>query len=164
MSVVVGKRKESSYEAVWRAKKLNEEMVDLCIRRLGIKDMDHLMRRRFEYKASRYHNVDEQVSMIQEAKKTLMQYVNGILTRTRIAFATKPDSLEHCDIRIKLIEESEMYCELLIGKMQNVIDIFQTDINAYKPYVKMIDEEIYYLRKWRKKTNGIRKKFLRGDF
>lgn len=164
MSVVVGKRKESKYEFVYKATLLNDAITDLCIRRLGIKDIDHLMREKFSYKGSRFYDRDDQISMIQESKRTLMQYTDGILSRTRIAYAMQSDSLEHCDIQIKLIEEAEMYCELIIGKLQSIIGIFQVDINVYKPYVKAVDEEIYQLRKRKKKLKRIRQKFIRGDF
>lgn len=164
MSVVVGKRKESKFEPVWQATILHDEMLDFCIRRLGIKDVHHLLREKYRYENSRYYSKEEQINMVQDAKKTLMEYMDGILTRTRLAYATQSDSLEHCDIQRKLIEEAEMYCELTIGKLQTIIRIFQVDINAYTPYVKMLDEEIRLLRKWKRRVRFARNKFSRGDF
>lgn len=161
MSVVVGDRRESRYAAVWHAIELAEEMTELCIRRLGIKDYDHMIRSKYfhEYGERRCPK-EEQVRMIQEAKSNLMDYTNRVVSETRIAYTVKVNSLESCDFQLKHIQEAEMYCELMIGKLQNINMIFQVDLNIYRPYVESIDREIHLLRKWARKVKKKRKRYI----
>lgn len=165
MSVVLGDRKESKYEPVWNALVMKDKLTDLCIRRFGVKDIDHMLRPKYRYYMnSRYYDKTEPINMIQEAKSTIMGYTDWVVSDTRIAYKEGSKTIESCDLQWKYIEEAIMYCELIIGKLQTIISVFRVDLNRFRPYVEEVDHEIQLLRKWKKRVKRKRNKLLiRGN-
>lgn len=157
MSVVVNKRNLSKCQAVMNAVDLKAKIHDLCIRDLGIKDMEKVVRQKYIYGNDPYENIPKYVFELHQAKQRLHFLSDELISNTRAANRTKMNSIRKCDLRLDYQERAINNCEMLIAKLQDIVDFFWVDINVYGQYIEAIDAEIDLLKKWLQQTNKIKR-------
>lgn len=157
MSVIVSKRNLSKCQAVMDAVELKAKIHDLCIRDLGIKDMEKVVRQKYLYGNDFSKNLPKYVLELHQAKIRLHFLSDELIANTRAANRVKMNSIRKCDLRLDYQERAVNNCEMLIGKLQDIVDFFSVDINIYKKYIEAIDIEIELLKKWIQSTNKIKR-------
>lgn len=158
MSVIVSKRNLSKCQAVMSAVELKEKIHDLCIRDLGIKDMEQVVRRKYIHQKDLSKNMPKYVLELHQAKQRLHFLSDELIANTRAANRIKMNSIRKCNLRLDYQERAVNNCEMLIGKIQDIVDFFLVDINIYKQYINAIDYEIDLLKKWIQFTNKEKRK------
>jgi cell shape-determining protein MreC len=139
MSVVKSKRKPSKYQIYVNAIKLKSMIHDLCIRTLGIKSYDQLVRTKYYYKGKTYDAAKYAVEM-NRAKNELHRLSDLLIYNTRTMYENKLDSS-------KYIQQALENCYMLTAKFQNIVDYFLVDINLYKTQLLLLREERELLKK-----------------
>lgn len=157
MSVIASKRNLSKCQAVMNAVELKAKIHDLCIRDLGIKDIDKVVRQKYIYGNDPYENMPKYVLELHQAKQRLHFLSDELISNTRAAYRTKMNSVRKCDLRLDYQEKAVNNCEMLIGKLQDVVDFFWVDVNIYGQYVNAIDVEITLLKSWIQTTHKIKR-------
>lgn len=157
MSVIVAKRNLSKCQAVMNAVELKAKIHDLCIRDLGIRDLNKVVRQKYIYGNDPYENMSKYVLELHQAKQRLHFLSDELIANTRAAYRTKMSSIRKCDLRLDYQEKAVNNCEMLIGKLQDVVDFFWVDINIYGQYVEAIDVEITLLKNWIQTTHKIKR-------
>lgn len=163
MSVKVSDRNESKLEAVFHATRVRQDIHDLCIRDFGIKDVDMIVRKKIAYRADPKANLEKYVLLMHQCKERLHFLADDLIATTRAANRIKMNTVARCDRRLEYQERALDTCEMLIGKIQDVVDIFWVDLNCYRQYIDSIDHEITLLRGWIQYTNKTRDKLMRGS-
>lgn len=161
MSVIVKKRNLSKCQAVMSAVELKTKMHDLCIRDLGIKDINKVVRKKYVYGNDIYKNLPKYVLELHQAKQRLHFLSDELIANTRAANRIKMNSVRKCDLRLDYQERAVNNCEMLIGKLQDIVDFFCVDINIYKQYIYAIDDEIDLLKNWIQSTNKVRRTIIK---
>lgn len=164
MSVKVPDRTLSKCEAVWYATQMQLEFRDFCIRDFGLMSKEYIMRPRYSYANCTSDNkyADNCIVLLNRDKKKIMELVDHIVEETRLANKNRLRSIKDCNYRLKHQGLAMDYCELLVGKLQNIIDTFVVDINVYERYIKMIDQELNLIKGWIAYTNTKKKDILGG--
>lgn len=160
MSVPVGKRTESKCQAVYNATIIKSEIHDLCIRNLGIKNLDMIVRKKYFYGADSYEQKEKYVLELYQAKQTLHLYSDMLLANTRTANRVRMNTIQHCLQRIDYQEKSLDNCEMIIGKFQDVVDTFWVDVNKYKRCIELLDYEVALIKKWIKYSESVKEKLM----
>lgn len=161
MSVKVADRNESKCEAVWNATVLKAEIHDLCIRDFGVKDVNQLVRLKYAYGVEDEENFEKYVLLMHQCKKRVHFLSDEIIADTRAANRIKMNCVRRCNNRLDLQDRAIGDCEMLIGKLQDVVDVFWVDINKMERYIKAIDHEIDLIRNWEGYTNAQLHKLLK---
>lgn len=159
MSVIVSKRTVSKCQAVMSAVELKAKIHDLCIRDLGIKNLERVVREKYVYGNDPYENMPKYVVELHQAKQRLHFLSDELIANTRSANRIKMNSVRKCDLRLDYQEKAINNCEMLIGKLQDVVDFFWVDINIYRQYITAIDSEICLLKNWIQITNKMKREF-----
>lgn len=94
---------------------------------------------------------------LHQSKQRLHFLSDELIANTRSANRIKMTSKRKCDLRLDYQERAVNNCEMLIGKLQDVVDFFCVDINIYKQYIESIDKEITLLKNWIQTTNKIKR-------
>lgn len=157
MGVIVAKRNQSKCQAVMNAVELKAKIHDLCIRDLGIRDLEHVVRQKYVYGKDPYENMPKYVLELHQAKQRLHFLSDELISNTRAAYRTKMNDVRKCDLRLDYQERAVNNCEMLIGKLQDIVDFFWVDINIYGQYIEAIDTEIALLKKWIQSTYKTRR-------
>lgn len=153
MGVIVSERNLSKCQAVMSAVELKAKIHDLCIRDLGIKNVEKIARDKYIYGNDPYENLPKYVLELHQAKNRLHFLSDELIANTRSANRIKMNSIRKCDLRLDYQERAVNNCEMLVGKLQDVVDFFSVDINIYKQYIEAIDAEIELLKNWIQTTN-----------
>lgn len=153
MGVIVADRNLSKCQAVMSAVELKAKIHDLCIRDLGIKNFESVVRKKYIYGNDPCENVPKYVLELHQAKQRLHYLSDELIANTRAANRTKMNCIRKCDLRLDYQERAVNNCEMLIGKLQDVVEFFWVDINIYRQYIDAIDAEINLLKNWIQTTN-----------
>lgn len=156
MSVNVSERNISKCQAVMNAIDLKEKIHELCIRDLGIKDPEHMVRKKYSYKGKVYKKEESLVFLLFDSKRTLHDYSDQLIANTRSADKIKMADIRSCNLRLDYQDRAINNCEMLIGKIQDIAAVFSIDINKLRRYIEAIDEEINSLQSWKRMTINIR--------
>ncbi len=139
---------------------LKSKIHELCIRDLGIKDLENAVRMKYVYGKDPYENMPKYVLELHQAKQRLHYLSDELIANTRSANRIKMTSRRKCDLRLDYQERAVNNCEMLIGKLQDVVDFFWVDINIYKQYIEAIDYEISLLKSWIQSTNKTKRELM----
>lgn len=160
MTVVKSKRKESKLEVIHHAEKMRSDFMELLVRNFGIKDLNKVARKRYILGNESSNNIDKYVWYMSDCKQKLLYFLDLIIVNVRSANSIYPTSLHECDLRRNYQDQAIAACECAISKMQQIVDFFEVNVNCFKRYVELIDEEIHLIKKWRRSDNKLRKKFI----
>lgn len=161
MGVIVSDRNLSKCEAVAYSVKLKLTLQDLCIRNMGIKNVDSIVRQKYAYGVEKTENREKYIMLLSKHKERLLWYADELIANTRAANRIKMNSVRRCDLRLDYQDKAIGNCEMLVGRLQDTIDTFWVDINRYRQYLDAIDHEIELLKGWEQYTISVRNKLLK---
>ncbi len=153
MSVLVCNRKESRLEVIAQAEKLNLELRDLMIRNFGIKRPDEMLRKEFRYGKSPEEIMERSLFLLEGFKKKVDQKASLLTDYLVTANNIFPRNLTEYENRRQNQTYAICCCKEINKELQNVIDIFEVDLNAYDGYVDIVKREIKLIKKWRQRDN-----------
>ena len=162
MSVLVADRTESKFEVLVHSIKIHDMIVDLCQRNFGVKDIDHLVRKKYEYGDASGYDYERYFYLLYNYKSRLEMIAATIVNNIRAANSIYPKNLHECEVKRDYQNAAIANCEQLISELQRIIDIFDVDVNVYIRYSKAIDREIDLIKRWRQKGNA-REARLKGN-
>ena len=160
MSVKVCDRSLSRLEVVYHATEVRKDIHDLCLRDLGIKNPNKIVRKKWAYRADPEKRLGNYILLLHQSKQRLHNLADDLIASTSMANRRSMNCLENCEERLKYQERAMDDCILLIGKLQDVADIFLVDLNRYRPCIESINKEVKLLKGWIKYTNKVKKKYL----
>lgn len=162
MSVLVSDRKESKFEAITYSVELRNLLIELMQRGFGIKDINAVARRRYIFRKDDIENPTKYIYLIQNFKNRIDKTTSLITHNVRAANSIYPTSIAEYEQRRSYQNIAIANCEQLISELQQIVEIFDVDINIYGKYIQAIDREIGLIKKWRQRDNKI-KSFLQGN-
>ena len=162
MSVLVNDRKESRYQSIIFAVKLQTKLTDFANRDFGVKDLKHLVQVRYAYGKDEMENYSKYRYLLQDCK-TQLNRTTALLTANLVAAKSiYPTALSEYYQRREYQNNAIANASQLLTILQRTIDIFEVDVNAYEPYVKDINREIELIKKWRQRDNKIKSYLNKG--
>lgn len=154
MSVVKSKRKESRLRVIGLAGDIRKEINALCIRNLGVRDSDNIVRSKLQIGDPLRYDPLRYVEIVCEIKENLR--LLSYQAQTYVIEASKiPRTPRDAHLRRKGQNLAIAAYERIIAEFQHACDELMVDINIYAKYVDMIDEEIRLLKAWRKSDNKL---------
>lgn len=157
MSVLRSKRRESSIAAVAYAVDVQKILLEFAQRNFGVKDVDHVVRMKYAF--SRETKEDfYKYWYIMHAHKTEINK-NTILL-TNYVYAAKeayPNTLDRLKRRQENQELAISTCKILIKELQSIADVFEVDLNTFKPSIQALKHEIRLIKNWRAKNKKFKK-------
>lgn len=159
MSVLAINRKESRYEPVIHSIRITDMLNEFAQRNFGIKDIHHFVRTRYAYGKDREEDFGRYRYLLQN-HKTNIDMIAKLLTRNLLsAYSIYPTSLAELEQRRSFFNSALGNCNQLIFELQEIVKIFDVDINIYDSYQTVIDREIDLIKKWRQKDNKLKSHF-----
>ena len=159
MSVLLGDRKESKFEAITYSIELHDMLIDLMRRSFGVKDVDHFVRRKYAYGDIKTEDFAYYRHFMYNFKsgidKLASQMTNNIRGANSI-YLGKTTTPREYEIRQEYQLAAIANCEQLMKELQRVVEIFDVDINLYARYVKAIDREIDLIKHWRRNDKRLK--------
>lgn len=162
MSVLVSDRKESKFEAITYSVELRCLIIELMQRGFGVKDINAVARRRYVIKKDDIENPTKYIYLIQNFKNRIDKTTSLITHNVRAANSIYPTSIAEYEQRRSYQNMAIANCEQIISELQQIVEIFDVDINIYGKYIQAIDREIGLIKKWRQRDNKI-KSYLKGN-
>lgn len=153
MSVLVCNRKESKLEVITNAEKLNCELRDLMLRNFGIKKPEEMLRKEFRYGKTPEETFERAWFLIEGFKKSLNQKTILLTDYLVTANTIFPSNKTEYEKRRQNQTDAICYCKMINKELQNLIDIFDVDLNVYSRYVELVKKEIKLIKKWRQRDN-----------
>ena len=155
MSVLLGDRKESKFEAITYSIELHDMLILLMQRGFGVKDVNSFVRKKYAYGEISEENFAKYRELMRSFKSKVNQcasLINTIYPRTMHEYETRRDYQNAAIVN----------CEQLINELQRVVEIFDVDLNVYNRYVKAIDREIGLIKRWRQRDMAIKSRLEKG--
>ena len=170
MSVPKNKRSLSQFEVYEQAMKLRTIMTNLLLKDFGVKnrikdlkliskDMPPKLAREIEVIIESYYIDDPKVRLeyplwfLEKERDVIDDFlivlVHSILQANKIYISTKEEYTE----RRLLIDKAIYTCHSILLELCFVSDVLHIPISKMENYIKMIDVEISYLKKWRQSDN-----------
>ena len=150
LSVIVNKRTESRFEPIYKASKIREELILLRNRDFGLKDMYKFARTQYQNGKELTANPSKYIFYLAEVKSNLDNSASLIETYTkssnRIYSITEADWGRRISYQNKVLFQ----IEYVLNELQNLVKIFNVDINLYKGLVLLLYEERNLINRWRK--------------
>lgn len=156
MSVLLGDRKESKFEAITYSVDIHDMLIELMQRSFGIKDLEHFVRMKYAYGDIQEEDFARYRYLMQNFKTKIDRLASLMTSNIRAANSTYPKTLHEYEIRRDYQNAAIVNCEQLIYELQRVVEIFDVDINLYSRYVKAIDREIGLIKRWRQRDKTIK--------
>jgi hypothetical protein len=162
MSVLVSDRKESKFEAITYSVELKNLIIELMQRGFGIKDLNAVARRRYAFGKDDIENPAKYIYLIQSFTIRIDKVSSLVATNVRAANSIYPTSIAEYEQRRSYQNTAIANCEQLISELQQIVEVFEVDINIYDRYIQAINREIGLIKKWRQRDNKI-KSHLQGN-
>ena len=156
MGVIVSHRNESRFEVLAHAVDMRNKLTELAIRGFGIKNLERVARRKYIFGQKKAESVSKYIFLLANHKNRFDFLSAQVVEYTRAANAIYPRSLSECDLRREYQDRALVACEQLVSEMQQIVEVFDVDLNRYKPYVETIDREIGLIKSWRQSDNRLR--------
>ncbi|MFI3173724.1 MAG: hypothetical protein R3Y53_00810 [Bacillota bacterium] len=156
MSVVVSKRNESRLEAIVYSLELHDQLITLMQRSFGVKDIDQLVRVRYATGQDNKEDFETYRYLMHTAKQRISTIASLLTNNVRAANSIYPTSLVEYERRREYQTTAIVNCEQLLNELQRVVDIFNVDVNVYRPCILAIDKEIRLIKKWRQRDNRLK--------
>lgn len=156
MSVLLGDRKESKFEAITYSVKVHDMLIEFMQRGFGVKDLKHFVRMRYAYGKDDSADFSKYSYLMQNFKTRIDQLASLMTSNIRAANSTYPTTMHEYEVRRDYQNAAIVNCEQLIKELQRVVEVFDVDINLYSPYVKAINREIELIKGWRQRDNKIK--------
>ena len=162
MSVLVSDRKESQFESITYSIELHNMLLDLLSRNFGIKDLDHMVRIKYAYGQIESEDFSFYHYQMHKYKDRINKLAYILTNNLRAAKSIYPTSIHEYEKRRDYQSEAIINCEQLLNSLQQIVEIFDVDLNQYGRYIKAISREINLIKSWRQRDNKF-KKHLEGN-
>lgn len=156
MSVLLGDRKESKFEAITYSIELHDMLISLMQRGFGVKDVEGFVRRKYAYGDISEENFAKYRELMRSFKSRINQLASLLTSNVRAANTIYPKNMHEYEIRRDYQNAAIVNCEQLINELQRVVEIFDVDLNLYNRHVKAIDREIGLIKRWRQRDMAIK--------
>jgi hypothetical protein len=156
MSVVVSDRNESKLQVIITATDIKTNIHELCLRDFGIRDMNSIIRKKYDTIANLPNKYERYALELYRDRDTLHKLSDILLFNVRAANRQRMNTIRKCNIRLEYQDKALDICELLIAKLQDIVNFFAVDISTFKPVIGLIDNEIKLLKQWIKHTKKIK--------
>lgn len=163
MSVLVSDRKESKFEAITFSIELHNMLIELMQRGFGVKDLEHFVRVRYAYGKDDKEDFSKYRYLMYNFKMRIDQLASMLTSNVRAANSIYPTSMYEYEQRRDYQNRAIVNCEQIVNELQQVVEVFEVDINLYGRYIKAIDREIGLIKKWRQRDNKIKSCLLKGN-
>ena len=163
MSVLLGDRKESKFEAITYSTELHDMLILLMQRGFGVKDVDSFVRKKYAYGEISEENFAKYRELMRSFKSKVNQCASLITSNVRAANTIYPRTMHEYETRRDYQNAAIVNCEQLINELQRVVEIFDVDLNLYNRYVKAIDREIGLIKRWRQRDMAIKSRLEKGN-
>lgn len=160
MSVKVIDRTLSKTEAVQQAIEIRRLLKELGSRNFGIKDLEHMTRARYTYQGKE-NDPRRYMVELEQAKRKMISLGDQLIALTRNARKVSLSSLKRCEKRASLQEDALLTCDTMLGKLLDIVETFDLDLNTFRLVVEAIDYEIALVQKWLQYTNKIKRKITK---
>ena len=158
MSVLVSDRKESKLEVLVYSVEIHNMLIELMSRAFGVKDLNQFVRERYAYGYDDKEDFYKYRYIMQNAKTRIDNIAGMMTSNLRAANTIYPTSMKEYERRREFQNFAIVNCEQLIKELQQIVDVFNVDVNLYKRYINAIDREIDLIKKWRQRDNKIKLK------
>lgn len=171
MSVPLSERGLSKKQYFYQAIKIEKAITTVLLRDFGIKSickdlnvfthkakMNELDKNLFEGLCERYHfNVEAAYPywLIEYYRNTILEILKNLICNITTAYSIFANSEREFYDRRHYQWLAISNCEQLLQIMQLAIIVLPVDAEKYMEYVDMIDQEVEYLRNWKKSENKI---------
>lgn len=180
MSVVKGKRTESNVIYFSYAYDLVEKVTKYLLSDFGIKKtyrdlkvftykakMSEEDRELFTELSNKYH-LDVETSypeyIMNHYRDTALTIMTNIISSISKAYTMYPNSVYEFNVKRQHITDAISLCFDLKHTLQLAINLFTANhLEKYVPIVEMVDQEIEYLKSWRKEANKMKKTCYDND-
>lgn len=162
MSVLLGDRKESKFEAITYSIELHDMLILLMQRGFGVKDVDGFVRKKYAYGEISEENFAKYRELMRSFKSKVNQCASLITSNVRAANTIYPRIMHEYETRRDYQNAAIVNCEQLINELQRVVEIFDVDLNVYNRYVKAIDREIGLIKRRRQRDMAIKSRLEKG--
>ena len=137
MSVLLGDRKESKFEAITYSIELHDMLLSLMQRSFGVKEVDDFVRKAYAYGDISEETFSVYREIMNSFKKRVSQHASLVTSNVRAANTIYPTTLHEYEIRRDYQNAAIVHCELLIDDLQRVAERFNVDLNLYSPQLKL---------------------------
>lgn len=158
MSVRLSDRKESRFEVITFSVSIREKLTELMHRGFGIKNIRNAASRRYAFGKAASDSPTEYVREMTEYKRRLGELASQLTNNLRAANSIYPTSLKECEQRRTYQNTAIANCEQILGELQMIAEVFETDLNTFGECINAIDREIGLIKRWRQSDNKIRSK------
>lgn len=153
MSVPTNRRSESKLEVIVNAKVIQDRVIDLRQRNLGIKRINNKITRYYDYGVYAADRVERCRELINDFKISIFNTSEQLRENLDSANSITPISLVEYETRRMFQNLAIANCKSLKTKLQEIIDTFNLDINMYRQITIDIDREIDLIKRWRQSDN-----------
>ncbi len=162
MSVLAVKRNESQFEVVVYPSRINDILIDLMKRNFGVRDLDHFVRMRYARGLDTREDFEMYRHLMRKAKDRVSQYAALLIVNVRAANGVYPTSHEEYALRRDFQNNAIVHCNQIKSELQEVVKIFDVDVNTMKQAIEAVDREIGLIKRWRQNDNKRYKAFIVG--
>lgn len=162
MSVLVSKRRLSKYESITFSEEIHDMMIDLAQRNFGIKDVDQIVRSKYAHGRIKNEDFDYYRTLLNTYKSRVEQTSSLLTANLRAAHSIYPTSMEEYHRKRNFHDNGIANCNQLKLALQQVVEIFDVDVNLYARHIKAIDREIDLIKDWRQRCN-VEKRYVKGN-
>lgn len=155
MSVLVSHRKESKFEVIAFSIELRNLMIGLMQRNFGIKNVNAIARRRYVFGKDDTESPSKYHYLIRNYKERIDTISSQVITNLRAANSIYPNTYSEYEERRTCQTKAIANCEQLICELQEIVNIFEVDVNIYKKYINAIDRETVLIKRWRRSDNKL---------
>lgn len=156
MSVLVTDRKESKLEAITFSLELHDILIQFMQRSFGVKNFERIIRSKYGDSTDFGQEMSNSRFLMYRFKVRINDTAMLLTSNVRAANSIYPTTLHECDVRRDYQNAAIGNCEQLIKDLQQIVDVFDVDVNVYGQYIEAIDREIGLIKKWRQRDNKTR--------
>ena len=148
MSVIARKRNESRFEPIYQALQIREELTLLRNRNFGIVDICRFARSQYQNGFVQTADPTKYILYLAEVKTKLDTAASLIEVNLKAANSIYAVTISDWDRRTIYQNNALFQIELILNEMQNLVKIFNTDINSFKVLVLLLNEDRRLIHKW----------------
>lgn len=160
-SVYVRKRRESRYEPIIHAETLRDELIEFAKREYGIRDPKTLVRKKYVIRKNS-DDYDFYLAVLYEHRREINQRLILLIDDLYSANAIYPTTSEEFDRRREFLNMALARCSIILKELQEIVNMYDVDLNTHKRYQEMIDREIYLIKRWRQRDNRMKARLNKG--
>ena len=160
MSVLVKDRKvNQEFKTITNANKIRFVFTNVMFRNFWIKDETNVIRKEYKKRLEDDYMIDDFQWLLDEEKKIITIMLANLTTNITAANSIYPQNEN--ELKGRRTYQNRAICNLyeLKTELQYIVQVFNVDSNKYIEYSDMIDEEIGYIKNWRKSNKKFRKNF-----